>query len=143
MTFLAPLFLAALAAILIPIAIHLINFRKPRKVAFSTLAFFQELRQSTLRRLKFKRWLLLLIRSLAVIMLALALARPYMQGGNAVFSAQSPVLYGVLIDNSMGMTRIDADGPLLDQARELVLTIIDQARDQDRFLIYNTHGSLV
>ncbi|KPP98687.1 MAG: Aerotolerance regulator N-terminal [Bacteroidetes bacterium HLUCCA01] len=143
MTFLAPLFLAALAAILIPIAIHLINFRKPRKVAFSTLAFFQELRQSTLRRLKFKRWLLLLIRSLAVILLALALARPYMQGGNAVFSAQSPVLYGVLIDNSMGMTRIDADGPLLDQARELVLTIIDQARDQDRFLIYNTHGSLI
>lgn len=143
MTFLAPLFLAALAAILIPVAIHLINFRKPRKVAFSTLAFFRELQQSTLRRLKFKRWLLLLIRATAVILLALALARPYVQGGNAVFSAQSPVLYGVLIDNSMGMTRIDADGPLLDQARELVLGIIDNARDQDRFLIYNTHGTLL
>lgn len=142
MTFLAPLFLAALIAIAVPVIIHLINFRRPRKVAFSTLSFFRELQQSTMKRLKLKRWLLLLLRSTAIILLALALARPYLPGGIGL-AGGGPVLYGLLIENSLGMTRVESDGPLFDQARIVAKGIIDNAREQDRFLIYNTHGELL
>jgi hypothetical protein len=141
MTFLAPLFLAALIAVLLPVIIHLINFRRPRKVAFSTLTFFKELQQTTMRRLKLKRWLLLLLRATAIILLALALARPYLPGGTGL-TGGAPVLYGLLIENGIGMNRVETDGPLMDQAKAIASGIIDNARDQDRFLVYNTHGEL-
>lgn len=143
MTFLAPIFLAALLAIAIPIIIHLLNFRKPKRIAFSTLSFFKELQQSTIRRLKIKRFLLLLLRGLAVLALVLALARPFLQSTTGAYTGSAPVLYGILIENGIGMTRIDAQGPYIDQARELAGAIVDRAREQDRFMVFNTHGELV
>lgn len=139
MTFLAPLFLLTALAVALPVIIHLINFRRPRKVPFSTLAFFNELQQTTMRRLKLKRWLLLLLRAAAIVLLALALARPYLPGGAGI-AGGAPVLYGFLIENGIGMTRIESDGPLLNQAKTIAEGIIDQARDHDRFIIVNTHG---
>lgn len=142
MTFLAPLFLFALAAVSIPIIIHLLNFRKPQRIAFSTLSFFQELQKSTIRRLKMKRWLLLALRVLAVIFLILALSRPFLNPSVNFLAGSGPVLYGIIIENGVGMNRIDADGPYIDQARDLANLVIDRARDQDRFVVFNTHGEL-
>jgi hypothetical protein len=143
MTFLAPVFLAAMAALAIPVIIHLLNFRRPKKVAFSTLAFFRELQQSTIRRLKIKRFLLLMLRVLAVTALVLALARPYTTPTAGVLPSGVPVLYGLMIENGIGMMRVDANGPYIEQARELAKGIIEMARDQDRFIVYNTHGELL
>jgi hypothetical protein len=143
MTFLAPLFLTALAAIAIPVIIHLLNLKKPKRVSFSTLAFFKELQKSTIRRLKIKRLLLLAIRVAAVILLALALSRPYLPPSVGLFTSTGPVLYGVLLDNGMYMDVIDENGPLLEQARDIGIELTDRARDQDRFIIMNTHGDVV
>lgn len=143
MTFLVPLFLAALLAVAIPILIHLLNLKKPERVAFSTLSFFKELQKSTIRRLKIKRFLLLAIRLAMIILLALALARPYLFPTGFSFTSSGPVLYALLIDNGVGMSRIDANGPYINQAREIAQGIVQNARSNDRFLIYNTHGELV
>lgn len=143
MTFLAPLFLTALAAVAIPVIIHLLNLKKPKRVAFSTLAFFRELQKSTIRRLKIKRWLLLAIRTVTVILLALALARPYLPPQAGFATGSQAVLYGLLIDNGMYMDIIDEQGPLLHQVRDIALELTDRARDQDRFLVVNTHGERV
>jgi hypothetical protein len=143
MTFLAPVFLAALAALAIPVIIHLLNFRRPKRVAFSTLAFFRELKQSTIRRLKIKRFLLLMLRVLAVVALVLALSRPYTRPASGLLTSGVPVLYGLVLENGIGMARVDAHGPYIEQARELANGIVEMAREQDRFLIVNTHGELV
>ena len=50
MTFLNPLLLLGLVAAAIPLIIHLFNFRRPRRVNFSSLAFVQELQKSTMQR---------------------------------------------------------------------------------------------
>ena len=140
MTFLAPLFLIASLAIAIPILIHFLNLKKPQKVAFSTLSFFKELQKSTIRRLKLKRLLLMAVRILIVLMLAFALARPYLPAGWTESGDSSPILYSFLVDNGIGMDRIDADGPYLDQSKTLITEIISNSRDHDRFILLNTHG---
>ncbi|MEX0773728.1 MAG: BatA domain-containing protein [Balneolales bacterium] len=141
MNFLNPFFLFGLLAIAIPIVLHFINFRKPRQVAFSTIAFFSELQKTTLKRLNIKRLLLLAVRSLALIFLALALARPFLPAQlTDLSSGRSPILYGMLIDNSPGMNQIDENGPYIDQAKEFAEDVISQAKSNDQFLIMTTHG---
>lgn len=141
MSFLNPLFLFALAAVGLPLLIHLLNLRRPQKVSFSTLAFFKELKNTTIRRIRVKRFLLLLLRLAAIACLALVLARPFLPpslsgGGNA----QAPALNAVLLDNSISMSRIGTKGPLIDQAKELALKLAESSKDEDRFLLQLTNG---
>ncbi len=58
MTFLNPLFLIGLAAAGIPLIIHLFNFRRPKRIDFSSLVFLKELQKSTMQRVRIKQILL-------------------------------------------------------------------------------------
>jgi hypothetical protein len=141
MSFLNPFLFISLIAVTIPIVIHLINLRRPQKLAYSTVFFFKELQKSTIRNLKLKRLLLLLLRVMAVAFLAMALARPFIAPKFAGFStAGTPVLFGIVIDNGPSMGQIDGKGPYIEQARDVARILVDQARNTDRFLIYTTHG---
>ncbi|PWN08151.1 BatA domain-containing protein [Rhodohalobacter mucosus] len=142
MSFLNPLFLTALAAIAIPLLIYLFNLRKPKRVRFSTLAFFDSLKNTAIKRLKIKRWLLLTLRMLAVMMLAIAISRPVLtdNAGAAAGSDQDPGVIGILIDNSPGMMQVDRNGPLIDQAKSVALQIAERANQNDRILLETTHG---
>lgn len=139
MAFLAPFFLLAMAAIALPIVIHLLQVHKPKTLSFSTLAFFSSLQKKTMRRLAIKRWLLLALRIGAIAMLALALMRPFVKP-EAVFWDGGPVLYAILIENGESMGRIDANGPYIDQAKAAVAALIAEASPDDRFLLMPTFG---
>lgn len=142
MSFLNPLFLTALAAVAIPLLIYLFNLRKPKRVRFSTLAFFNSLKSTALKRLKIKRWLLLSLRMLAILTLVIAASRPVLtdgSGGEAV-NNQEPRAIGILIDNSPGMMQVDRNGPLMDQARSIAQQIAALAEANDRILLETTHG---
>jgi len=141
MSFLNPIFLFALMAVGLPLLIHLLNLKRPQKVAFSTLAFFQELKNTTIRRIRIKRYLLLLLRLLAIACLAFVLARPFLppalsSGGNS----QAPALNAILLDNSISMSRIGKQGPLFEYAREIIEDIEASAKDEDRFVLQLTNG---
>ncbi len=144
MSFLNPFLFIALAAAVIPVIIHLINFRKPRKVAFSTLSFFQELQKSTIRRLNLKRYLLLALRILAIAMLVTALARPFLPpdiSGWLGSSAEGQRV-ALLIDNGPSMMQIDESGPYMDQIHSVAEEVISQSSDGARFIVVPTHGEL-
>ena len=66
MFFVNPLFLVALFALGIPIAIHLFNFRKYKLFYFSNTQFLQELKQRTQRQSQLRKWILLSLRLLAL-----------------------------------------------------------------------------
>ena len=141
MNFLNPFFLLGALAVAIPVIIHLINLRKPKKVLFSTLSFLNELKKSTIRRIKIKQYLLLTLRCLAILLLAIALARPFLPPGAAGGSdPDEPRVIGIIIDNSPSMNRIGPNGPLIDQAREMARSIIGYSGTGDRFLITVTNG---
>lgn len=130
-----------LLAIAIPVILHFLNLKKPRQVAFSTIAFFTELQKSTLKRLNLKRLILLAVRSLTLLFLVFALARPFLPAGlPGLSSGGGPILYGLLIDNSPGMDQIDENGPYMDQAKTFAGNMLSQAKSNDQFLIVPTHG---
>lgn len=60
----------------IPVVLHLIMRQKPKHLVFPALRFVKERRDSNTRRLRLRHLLLLLLRCAAVILPALALARP-------------------------------------------------------------------
>lgn len=141
MSFLNPIFLLALFAVGLPLLIHLLNLRRPQKVAFSTLAFFRELKNTTIRRIRIKKYLLLLLRLAAIACLAMVLARPFLPPGlSGGGSAQAPTLNAILLDNSISMSRIGTQGPLFEYGIEIIQKIEESSKDEDRFMLQLTNG---
>lgn len=144
MSFLTPLLLFGTLAVAIPIILHLINFRKPNKQQFSTLVFFQQLQRSSIKWLKLKKRILLAIRIAAICFLAFALARPFFAPDYSFFIPdRGSVLYALLIENSPAMTQVDERGPLMQTAVGVAEKLIENAGEEDRFLLFNTHGALL
>ncbi len=141
MTFLDPLVLLGLAAAAIPVLLHLLNLRRPKKVDFSSLAFVKELQKSTMQRVKIKQWLLLLLRILAVASLVMAFARPTLTGSAAgTVGARVPTSAALVIDNSLSMTLRDGQGQYLAQAKELAAGIAEDLQEGDEAFIVTTAG---
>ena len=135
MNFLNPLFLFGLAAAAIPVLIHLFTRRKPREVRFPSLEFLAEVNQSEIRRLRLKQWLLLALRTLAVALLAMAMARPSMKGGAAGRGAAASTLVA-LVDLSGSMGAPDAEGrPLTATARRVVESLLATLGPADELLL--------
>jgi hypothetical protein len=141
MAFLNPLVLLALAAAAIPILVHLFNFRKPRRVDFSSLQFLRELERRTMRRMRLRQWLLLALRTLAIAFLVLAFARPTVESGwAAVFGGRVETASALVIDNSLSMTVRDAQGELLTQAKELAAAVASASTLGDELYVVATIG---
>ena len=141
MSFLNPIFLLALIAVGLPLLIHLLNLRRPQKVSFSTLAFFRELKNTTIRRIRIKKYLLLLLRLAAIACLAMVLARPFLPPGlSGGGNAQAPTLNAILLDNSISMSRIGTQGPLFEYGLEIIKKIEESSKDEDRFMLQLTNG---
>jgi hypothetical protein len=135
MNFLNPLFLFGLAAAAIPVLIHLFTRRKPREVRFPSLEFLAEVNQSEIRRLRLKQWLLLALRTLAVALLAMAMARPSLKGGASGRGAAASTLVA-LVDVSGSMGAPDAEGrPLTATARRVVESLLATLGPADELLL--------
>lgn len=141
MTFLSPLFLIGLAAAAIPLIIHLFNFRRPRRVNFSSLAFLHELKKSTMQRVRIKQWLLLALRTLAIACLVLSFARPTIEGDLAgTFAPRGRTTSAIIIDNSMSMTLRDGGGAFLEQARTIAARLIEDVQSGDEVFVVPVQG---
>lgn len=77
MGFLAPLMLAGIAALAVPIGIHLIGRQRARHVKFAALDFLLATKRRTARRFRLRERLLLGTRVLATAAVVFALAKPY------------------------------------------------------------------
>src|SRR5436190_18667939 len=139
MNFLNPLFLFGLAAAAIPVLIHLFTRRKPREIRFPSLDFLAEVNQSEIRRLRLKQWLLLALRTLAVALLAMAMARPSLKGGAGAHGGRSGAAASTLValvDVSGSMGAPDAEGrPLTATARRVVESLLATLGPADELLL--------
>ncbi|MEI7582996.1 BatA domain-containing protein [Runella sp.] len=115
MQFLFPTFLWSLLAVAVPIAIHLFNFRRTRRIYFSNVSLLKsvEMETSSFRRLK--QYLILATRVLALAALAFAFAQPYLPSQNkSGTNAQS--VTSAYIDNSFSMQNEENNQRYLDIA---------------------------
>ena len=68
--------LLAMAGVAAPIVLHLTMRPKPRRMTFPALQFVARRQETNRRRLQLRQWVLLALRCLAIVLAALALARP-------------------------------------------------------------------
>jgi hypothetical protein len=131
--FLNPIFLfAAGVAVLFPLLIHLFNRQKVKKVYFSSLLFLRSLEKTRMRRVKIKEYLLLLIRSLIILLVVAAFARPAIRGGFvSKVGAHAKTSTVILLDNSYSMRYETKEGSLFDLAKKKAGKIISQLKEGD------------
>lgn len=104
MSFLAPAFLAALAAVSIPVIIHLINRERKVVVEFPSLMFLQRIPYRSVRRQKIRHLFLLLLRCTALALLVAAFARPFFQRKNPIVGGAGAREVVILLDRSASMS---------------------------------------
>src|SRR5436853_6889036 len=112
MSLLNPFFLLGLAALGIPILVHLVRRTKATRVEFPSLMFVRRIPQRTIRRKRLHNRLLFLMRALAILLLILAFTRPYFSGKDAQAGNGNRASV-VLLDTSFSMRY----GKRFDQAK--------------------------
>jgi Aerotolerance regulator N-terminal/von Willebrand factor type A domain len=120
--FLSPLFLIGLAAAAVPILIHLFRRQPDPVMPFSAVRFLQRAPAEQARRRRLREWLLLALRTAALVLLALSFARPYFQETRA--EAAAPVRV-VAIDASYSVSTLGQ----VERARTLAAQAVDGAPD--------------
>ncbi len=129
LSFLAPLFFAGLAALAIPVLIHLTHRQKATIVPFPSLMFVQKVPFKSMRRQKIRHWLLFLLRCAALALLVLAFTRPFFDNAGiaATLSSASREVV-ILVDNSNSMSY----GDRWERAQEAVRDTVGGLSPSDR-----------
>jgi hypothetical protein len=138
MSFLTPLLLAAIAALGVPVLIHMIQRQRTDIVEFPSLMFVRKIPFHSMRRQRVRHWLLLLLRCAALALLVAAFARPFLQSAAlaAVTGGSREVV--ILVDRSYSMGLANRWERARDAARGVVR---DLASDDLATLIFFDSGA--
>jgi len=132
MSFLNPLFLAALAAVAIPLVVHMLSRRRVPVFYFSSLRFLRASDRRSMKRVSLRRILLMLLRMTGVALLALAFARPVVKGDLAsLFPAGGSRTGCILLDRSYSMGVEADEGTLFETAKERIREILERFAPED------------
>jgi hypothetical protein len=134
MQFLFPAFLFALAALAIPVIIHLFHFRRFKKVYFTNVRFLKEVKEETSARSRLRNLLVLLMRLLAVAFLVFAFAQPFIPAEDTEVKSGSKAV-SIFVDNSFSMQALSQDVPLLDKAKQRAREIVEAYQPGDEVQI--------
>ena len=135
MGFLAPWFLAALAAVGLPVYIHLLRRQTTTPRPVSSLMFFERGIQSSTRHRKLRYLLLFSLRALLVVLLALVFANPFVRRSAA--SANDRLMV-IVVDNSFSMRA----GTRLEDAKRQALEMLATRRPSQRAQVMSLGGAL-
>lgn len=118
--FLVPAFLAAMAALAIPIIVHLRHRDKDRPYRFPSLMFLEQLPIRTAKRQRVTDWPLLLLRALLLALLVLAFARPVFTSRAVAADGDQAKAIIIALDRSLSMGHTSVWPAALDSARAIV-----------------------
>src|SRR5438128_509662 len=120
MGFFTPWFLAGVAAVGLPVWLHLLRKHKTTPLPFSSLMFFEKRTQSSIKHRRLRYLLLFALRTLLVLLLVLAFAHPFIRrqvlGGD-----RANEVTVLAIDHSLSMR----GGTKLSQAKNAAKSVID------------------
>ena len=119
LSFLFPAFLIGSAAIAVPIVLHLMRRETAPRIQFSAVRFLKRVPVEQTRRKRLRELLLLALRIAALLLLAIAFARPYL----GAYNAAGAVVTVVAVDTSFSMS---APGQF-ERAQDLALDVVDLA----------------
>ena len=102
MGFLAPWFLGGLFAIGLPVFLHLLQQHRSVPLPFSSLMFFEQRTQSSVKHRRLKYLLLFAMRVALIALLALAFANPFVNRA-ATGGTDGRKFVLIAVDNSFSM----------------------------------------
>jgi Mg-chelatase subunit ChlD len=126
MGFLVPALLAGLAALGIPLLLHLRQRDRQRPMPFPSLMFLRRVPIRTDRRRRITDLPLLLLRALAVALLVLAFARPYLRSALPGEGATAGLTV-LVVDRSQSMAHLEVQSAVRDSL-EAILSARPAAR---------------
>ena len=135
LVFLNPLLLWGLPLVAVPIIIHLLNRRRFDKRPWAAMVFLLRAMKLNRRRLRMEQWLVLALRTLAILLLVLLVARPRLSGGAFGSDVGHHV---VCLDDSASMAHRGGADDAMDRAHEAVLRLashLAQERPGDLFTL--------
>ena len=128
MAFLTPLFLLGLAALAVPVLIHLTQRERKSVVEFPSLMFLRKIPYESVQRRRIRDWLLLAMRLGAIALIVLAFARPFLRGSNVAAASGGARDIVVLLDRSYSM----GYGDTWSRAQRAAAAAIESATGADR-----------
>lgn len=121
MNFLTPLYALAALAVAVPILLHLVRRQPKNRFEFSSILFLPESPPRLTRNSRIENWFLLFLRSLLLLMLAFAFARPYWNTAvNTAAGSAAGKRKCIVIDQSASMQREGIWSSAIQQARDAV-----------------------
>ena len=110
--------IAGLVAAAAPLVIHLLNRRRFRELDWAAMDFLLEASSRSRSLLELRDLVLLALRTAAVALFGLAIARPFLASRAGAAAGSGPVHAVIVVDNSLSMGRERLGGTtLLDDAR--------------------------
>jgi len=138
LSFLAPWLLGGLALASAPIIIHLLNRRRYIVVDWAPMHYLKLTLRTNRRRLRLEQWLLLLVRTLIIIALFLALARPLLSAGGglgALFGGQGRTTRIIVIDDTLSTAARVGGQSAFDRATDAAAQLIKKIGTQDAITV--------
>ncbi len=135
--FLNPMFLWAGAAAAIPLILHMMQRRRVVSLPFSTVRFLKLAQKRSSNRIRMENLLLWLLRTLLLILLALAFAVPIMRThafGRFMGAAQRDI--AIVWDASYSMGYESSRRNVWQDSRQTVLELIDGLGPGDRLTLF-------
>ena len=141
--FLNPLLLWALPMAAVPIIIHLLNRRRFHKIPWAAMEYLLAAMKRNRRRLRMEHWILLALRTLAVLLLVFLVTRPQLAGGGLIAARTHHV---VVLDDSASMAQRGGVVSVYESAEERVQQLAKALAEVDEGdlltnieLLANTH----
>ncbi|MBU0617926.1 MAG: BatA domain-containing protein, partial [Planctomycetes bacterium] len=141
--FVNPALLGGLGLVALPILIHLLSRRQFRRIEWGAMRFLLEAEKENRRRTRFEQWLLVALRCLAMALLALLVARPFVQPGlvASLLGGRGQVERIIVIDDSASLafrSGTTQDFALLREAGQRLLRWLHDAAADDPDTVYLT-----
>jgi len=114
-----------------PILIHLLHRRRYIEVPWAAMRFLIAATKKQSRRLHLEQLLLLIVRTLIVLLIAMALARPSIETMGEYFRSEGPRHRIIVIDATFSMGYAGQDRSRFDRARDIGRQIASAARQGD------------
>ena len=127
MNFLNIALLGGVAALSIPILIHLFHKSRFKIVKWGAMHLLEAVLRTNRRRIQIEQWILLAIRCAIPAMLALAMARPLWKGAQSLLG-EAKTSTVVLLDNSYSMDAARAGTTSFGIAKDETLRLVNELR---------------
>ena len=124
-----------------PVIIHLLNRRRYRTVQWAAMDFLREAMQRNRRILQIRDLILMAMRSLAVLLFGLALARPFFSSTESEFNDRQSLHAILVLDNSLSMNYETLGGTLLERAKTKAKKYIDKLPAGSRISVIPACGA--